>query len=205
MIVSLAILLSISGVHSMLNSSRSSEILKSYRGKQFHLAPIVKGQGVAVELGILIQSMVPMKTLNSHIYMETDIVLSWFDPRLKFRNYSEDDRITLGRESDIFFWRPDIYIKSEKGIIYKQFPEKLSGVWIFPHGRVIYFSRQQAAVFCPMKLDLFPFDKQSCYVKFESYSYNTKQLQLILREMLIILFVLGNFALSHNSLWKSMK
>ena len=73
--------------------------------------------------------------------MEADIVLSWIDPRLKFKNYSADDRITIRRESEIFFWRPDIYIKSEKGIIYEQFPEKLSGTWIFPDGRVIYFSR----------------------------------------------------------------
>ena len=73
--------------------------------------------------------------------MELDILLSWLDPRLKFKNHSVDDQITIQKEEDMFFWRPDVYIISEKGIKYEQYPDKLSGAWIFPSGKVFYFSR----------------------------------------------------------------
>lgn len=73
--------------------------------------------------------------------MESDILLRWLDPRLKFKSKAADEHITLNSEKDIFFWRPDIMINNEQGIKDDQFPEQLSTAWIYPNGTVLYSSR----------------------------------------------------------------
>eukprot|EP00794_Sanderia_malayensis_P007279 gene7279-8090_t len=172
-------LIAMSGVDCILNSSTVSKVIASYdKDYRIRMIPRKKGERVTVGLSFYIFNMVPLTFYNDHIYVEFTLMARWVDERLKFQNTSKHDVVTLQNKDIESIWRPDICIIMETGIKHSTFPGNQSAAWIFSDGSVQYNTRLSVTVYCPMSMRMFPFDRQSCPMLFESYSYNNDNIKL---------------------------
>eukprot|EP00795_Rhopilema_esculentum_P000778 gene778-10507_t len=104
--------------------------------------------------------------------------MKWLDRRLMFSNTTDDDVIALQGDATKFFWRPDIFFDGEKGVKQDTFPGQQTSAWIYPDGHIIYTTRVSITVYCPMDFKMFPFDKQICSLRIESWSFNMDSVTL---------------------------
>ena len=68
-------------------------------------------------------------------------MIEWEDKRLTYKSNSSSDVITLQNEDTDSIWKPDIWINGEEAIKQETFPEVQSAAWIFPDGKVLYFTK----------------------------------------------------------------
>ena len=64
--------------------------------------------------------------------------------------------------------------------ITKNFLGKSEGVQIQPSGHVSYWLPVHLMTFCPMRMDNFPFDRQTCHITMASWIYSDEQLRIVI-------------------------
>ncbi|KAK2159282.1 hypothetical protein LSH36_155g04086 [Paralvinella palmiformis] len=109
---------------------------------------------------------------------KTDIYFreSWKDPRLIYADGPPSITFTSRFADQI--WTPDLYFPNEKEAKFHgvTMPNRL--LKLFPNGTVMFSTRLTLVLSCPMELESFPMDTQTCAIKIESYAYETHELQL---------------------------
>ncbi|CAG2180916.1 unnamed protein product, partial [Oppiella nova] len=101
----------------------------------------------------------------------------WTDSRLQFNGTVKT--INLGPDFIKKIWIPDTLIANSRQITHHNSagsrPNTLLS--ITSDGLVFYSTRLIIVANCPMDLSYFPMDRQLCRLRFESFSYNSKQIQ----------------------------
>ncbi|GFU19857.1 gamma-aminobutyric acid receptor alpha-like [Nephila pilipes] len=99
----------------------------------------------------------------------------WTDRRLMFD--APIPSLSLNIKMLEGIWKPDTYFHNGKGSYLHTItlPNKL--LRIFQDGRVLYSMRLTIKATCPMLLQNFPMDKQSCPLVFGSYGYTVDHLR----------------------------
>ena len=106
----------------------------------------------------------------------------WIDPRLSYANSSwkHVEDITLHYDLVDKVWTPDAFFRNLKDAKAHMITVPNRLIRIFPEGRVLYSQRLTLRLECPMKLQKFPIDNQTCTINigscrlFESiYLYNS--------------------------------
>ncbi|KAK3099763.1 hypothetical protein FSP39_009232 [Pinctada imbricata] len=105
--------------------------------------------------------------------------LSWVD--IRFNNWlSKDENETVEFDSTRLhkLWVPDLFFPNEKkASVHNVFmPNKM--LRVYTGGKVSYTSRLSLTLSCPMYLHDYPFDKQTCSLEIESFSYNMDNIVL---------------------------
>lgn len=94
----------------------------------------------------------------------------WYDPRLMYSNSSwkHVEDITLHYDLVNKVWTPDAFFRNSKDAKGHSItvPNKL--IRIFPEGRVLFSQRLTLRLECPMKLQKFPLDNQTCTINIGS-------------------------------------
>ena len=93
----------------------------------------------------------------------------WYDPRLVFVNSSiTKEDISLHYDLVDKVWIPDAFFRNLKDAKAHMItvPNKL--MRIFPDGKVLYSQRLTLKLDCPMKLQKFPIDNQTCTINIGS-------------------------------------
>lgn len=94
----------------------------------------------------------------------------WHDPRLMYSNSSwkHVEDITLHYDLVNKVWTPDAFFRNSKDAKGHSItvPNKL--IRIFPEGRVLFSQRLTLRLECPMKLQKFPLDNQTCTINIGS-------------------------------------
>jgi len=113
-----------------------------------------------------------------------------FSLTMYFRQFWTDERLAHNASGPLILpgdlqssvWIPDLYIEREKDAKIHQiiFQNKL--MWIYSDGSITLSTRLSVRVSCPLDLRYFPMDKQSCELKFASYSYSAENLVLKLSD-----------------------
>ncbi len=67
----------------------------------------------------------------------------------------------------------------ETDAITKNFLGQSEGVQIQPSGHVSYWLPVHLMTFCPMRMDAFPFDRQTCHITMASWIYSDEQLRIV--------------------------
>lgn len=100
--------------------------------------------------------------------------LSWYDHRFSQyhieslnEGYVEIDAKNLEK-----LWVPDIYFPNEKNAYYHNVLMANKMLRIYRGGDVTYTTRLSLTLSCPMNFRNYPFDKQTCKIILESFSYN---------------------------------
>ncbi|CAL1280786.1 unnamed protein product [Larinioides sclopetarius] len=135
----------------------------------------------------------------------------WTDRRLMFD--APIPSLSLNIKMLEGIWKPDTYFHNGKGSYLHTItlPNKL--LRIFQDGQVLYSMRLTIKATCPMLLQNFPMDKQSCPLVFGSYGYTVDHLRyqwesgdavslnegLVLSQYDLIDFPMKNATISANS------
>ncbi|KAF5300720.1 hypothetical protein FQR65_LT09116 [Abscondita terminalis] len=99
---------------------------------------------------------------------------SWKDERLKYAKDARFDYVTLNDDGAI--WTPDsFFVGMRKGHGFDTVRPNVF-IRISPDGRVLFSKKLAVTVGCPMDLTRFPFDRQHCALRIESYGYTTASL-----------------------------
>ncbi|XP_054721536.1 gamma-aminobutyric acid receptor alpha-like isoform X2 [Uloborus diversus] len=148
------------------------ELLMNYDNRQ---RPDHGGSPTVVTTNFLIRSMGPISELDMEYSMDCYFRQKWTDRRLMFggpiKNLSLSIKMLEG------LWKPDTYFHNGKGSYLHTItlPNKL--LRIFQNGEVLYSMRLTIKATCPMLLQNFPMDKQSCPLVFGSYGYTVDHLR----------------------------
>lgn len=105
----------------------------------------------------------------------------WNDPRLKFN--TSIGAITYTKPPADFIWIPDGAVTNAKKI--ERFVTSVRTV-LSPNGDVYVSQRMKAICSCPMDLKEFPMDTQKCPFYMESFSYKSKDMELVWHKTPII-------------------
>ena len=94
----------------------------------------------------------------------------WYDNRLEFDDMGGRIKyLTMTDSSKV--WMPDSFFRNEKQGKFHNIIQPNLYVRIFPNGNVLYSIRVSLTLGCPMHLELFPLDSQTCHITVASYGW----------------------------------
>ncbi|KAF7993296.1 hypothetical protein HCN44_006356 [Aphidius gifuensis] len=162
-------------------------LLMNYENSQ--LPTHGKGIPTVVKTNILIRSMGPISELDMDYSMDCYFRQYWRDSRLSFVGPIKSLSLSIKMLERI--WRPDTYFYNGKHSYVHTItvPNKL--LRLGRDGDILYSMRLTIKAKCPMKLQNFPMDRQSCPLIFGSYAYTTRQLVYEWKEDTSVKFVPG--------------
>ncbi|XP_078326165.1 glycine receptor subunit alpha-1-like isoform X1 [Crassostrea virginica] len=160
------------------------EILRTYDGR---VSPSDALENGAVEVSVQLYILsLDSSDESTDFTMNFFLRQRWRDERLA-HNESGLPVLELHHLAINEVWLPDIYFVNEKTahFHYVSVPNKMFNV--FPDGRVSYSVRVTGTFTCEMDLRKFPLDKQTCFVKIESYGHSTRSLKIRWKSPAVIL------------------
>ncbi|CAN8013766.1 unnamed protein product [Ixodes persulcatus] len=105
----------------------------------------------------------------------------WVDKRLTFDD--QGGQIRFLNVYDVSrLWIPDIFFVHEREGHFHEVIRPNLLVRIYPDGSVLYSVRVSLKLSCPMNFRKYPFDKQQCEIRMESYGHNTESLAYLWKE-----------------------
>ncbi|ELT96399.1 hypothetical protein CAPTEDRAFT_94740, partial [Capitella teleta] len=134
------------------------------------------GEAVTVTCNLDVTSLSSVDEVNMQFDVGFFLRQSWVDKRAK---HSADGPLIFREENVNSIWKPDTFLSNEKAgpSTLHLFPNDMMKV--YPNGTIAYSMRVLQTLSCPMELTAFPFDRQKCDMKLESYSYEAHDLLLI--------------------------
>ncbi|XP_043268396.1 glycine receptor subunit alphaZ1 isoform X2 [Venturia canescens] len=143
--------------------------------------PSTKGNPVVIDFNIFVVDINSINVEDMDFRVDMFVRQSWTESRLNMPNdiFEEgDDYVTLPPEFFENVWQPDPYFLNSKVSEIAALTHKFSSVMLYRNKTVRYSARMHAIVACQMEFQLYPMDIQVCPIYIESFSYNSKKLQL---------------------------
>ncbi len=165
------------------NSLREEDMLhqKLLLSYKKHLRPVLdSGQAVHVNVSLVLENVVDINEKHQSLTTLLWMLAEWYDPYLSW-NDTEFPSVTYFVVGIDQIWSPDLMIYNVLGNTIKvagEFLGKPESVSVLSSGKVHHWSPVLLNLFCPMKMDLFPFDLQSCPVILSPWIYDNSQLKL---------------------------
>ena len=105
--------------------------------------------------------------------------MEWYDPRLMYANSSwkHVEDITLHYDLVNKVWTPDAFFRNAKDAKSHMITVPNRLVRIHPDGRVLFSQRLTLRLECPMKLQKFPLDNQTCIINIGSCKFSFERSQ----------------------------
>ncbi|CAB3405778.1 unnamed protein product [Caenorhabditis bovis] len=132
-----------------------------------------------VRVDMWVQEVTAVSELTQDFEIDLYINEFWEDPALVFedmnpckRNISFDDKV-LQR-----LWIPNTCFINSKNAAIHESPFKNVFLMVFSNGTLWTNYRMKLTGPCDMRLKRFPFDKQKCFLTFESFNYNTGEVRM---------------------------
>ncbi|OXA57059.1 Glutamate-gated chloride channel [Folsomia candida] len=135
-----------------------------------------------VYVNLLIRSVSKIDDFAMEYSVQLLLREEWYDDRLKFESFRSSQASTSDFPPYLTIvdtkrvWMPDIFFINEKegrlhGII-----KPNEYVRIYPDGNVLFSVRISLVLACPMDLQFFPMDEQTCRIAMASYGLTTEDI-----------------------------
>jgi hypothetical protein len=131
-------------------------------------------ESIPVEIGLAVQNIESFDQMQESIVLNIWVRETWYDPRLEWDS-SLSNLTFLSVDIDEV-WTPDIELLNAAAL-----PEVYTlkgGLSLYSSGLVFYSNPAVFKTACSLKLELFPFDTQVCSMKFASWVYSNRYLNL---------------------------
>jgi len=139
-----------------------------------------------VYVNIFVRSFSKIDDVKMEYSFQITMRQQWNDKRLKYKDRLHGgmaDRIqylTLTDASKV--WMPDTFFRNEKiGAFHNILTPNLY-IRVYPDGDVLYSIRISITCACPMQLELFPLDEQTCNLDIASYGWTKDDLVYVWRD-----------------------
>merc|ERR1719513_116721 len=146
--------------------------------------PAKEGEPVLIEASINLRNILDVAEKEQIVSLETTLRLYWKDERIKPAANTLDSEdsvgqyITLNPSQAEKFWMPDVFIDQAKALRIPTYYTKPASLRVYNDSTIRYSSRINYDVACNMDFHRFPVDEQYCEVKFESFGFTNKQINL---------------------------
>lgn len=131
-------------------------------------------ESIPVEIGLAVQNIESFDQMQESIVLNIWVRETWYDPRLEWE--SSLSNLTFISVDIEEVWTPDIELLNAAAL-----PEVYTlkgGLSLYSSGLVFYSNPAVFKTACSLKLELFPFDTQVCSMKFASWVYSNRYLNL---------------------------
>uniref|UniRef100_A0A7E4V0D7 Ligand-gated ion channel 50 n=1 Tax=Panagrellus redivivus TaxID=6233 RepID=A0A7E4V0D7_PANRE len=160
------------------NCNNDSYILETILAKyNRHKIPGVGA--VQVEVDVWVQEITTISDITSDFQLDIYISEMWMDPALDY-SWMEPCKYNLSLNSDLLkkLWTPNsCFINSKTASIHES-PFMNIFLMIYSNGSVWTNYRLKLQGPCEMDLTRFPFDNVTCKLTFESFNYNTDEVEM---------------------------
>ncbi|EFO17222.2 hypothetical protein LOAG_11278 [Loa loa] len=137
---------------------------------------------VQVDIEIHVQDVSALNEITADFNVDILYTQLWNDQSLSFTNYNPCKRnITMDSKFLSHIWTPNTCIINAKRTVIHASPTDNIMVILYENGTIWVNYRMSVKAPCDLDLRIFPFDIQSCALRFESYSHNNDE--VILRWM----------------------
>ena len=162
---------------SNVNSINDEQILRNHIFKDYdkNIRPVeYYNNTIPIEIGIAIQNLESFNQIQENIDINLWLRKSWNDNNLKW-NSSISNISFLSVDLDEV-WVPDIELlnAASKPEIYTL----KGGLNLYNSGLIMWSNPAIYSYSCSLELHFFPFDEQTCTMKFSSWIYDNSQLYL---------------------------
>ncbi|CAI4227846.1 unnamed protein product [Auanema sp. JU1783] len=161
-----------------LNCANDTDIINSLLKDSYnkHYLPSHPTQ---VRVDMWVQEVTAVSELTQDFEIDLYINEFWEDPALVFdymnpckSNISFDDKVLQK------LWIPNTCFINSKNAAIHESPFRNVFLMVFANGTLWTNYRMKLTGPCDMNLKRFPFDKQRCFLTFESYNYNTGEVRM---------------------------
>uniref|UniRef100_A0A8R1TV31 Uncharacterized protein n=1 Tax=Onchocerca volvulus TaxID=6282 RepID=A0A8R1TV31_ONCVO len=141
---------------------------------------ITGGHGpVVVAVNMLIRSISKIDDVNMEYSVQLTFRESWVDGRLAF-GYPRDNTpdfviLTAGQQ----IWMPDSFFQNEKQAQRHMIDKPNVLIRVHKDGTILYSVRISLVLSCPMHLQYYPMDIQTCLIDLASYAYTTDDIEYV--------------------------
>ncbi|KAI6200572.1 hypothetical protein M3Y96_00748200 [Aphelenchoides besseyi] len=151
---------------------------------------------VNVIVEITIQDISDISAVSGTFITDFWISAIWQDTRLSFSHIDPCRRnLSLDHDVEPKLWSPNVVVVNSKQTTVHSSPKANILLMIFPNGTTWLNYRIRSEAPCLMDLRRFPMDSIRCDLIFESYSYNTAEVQLDWLSWQPVTFVKDDFNL----------
>ncbi|XP_022664708.1 gamma-aminobutyric acid receptor alpha-like isoform X1 [Varroa destructor] len=147
------------------------QLLRNYENDQ---RPYQGVRPTRIETSMLIRSMGPVSELDMEYSMDCYFRQAWNDNRLRFSGPISP--ISLHIKTLERIWKPDTYFHNGRGSYLHTITQPNKLLRLSMDGAVLYSMRLTIKAKCPMELQSFPMDRQSCPLIFGSYAYTKEEM-----------------------------
>lgn len=148
------------------------------------LPPTEDGGPVVIQASINLRNILDVAEKEQIISLETTLRLYWKDTRVAAKAEYLDSQdstgpyFTLNPSHASRFWMPDVFIDQAKALRSPTYYTKPASLRVYNDSTIRYSSRINYDVACNMDFHKFPVDEQYCEVKFESFGFSNRQIQM---------------------------
>ncbi|CAK5081430.1 unnamed protein product [Meloidogyne enterolobii] len=138
---------------------------------------------VVVNINMLIRSISKIDDVNMEYSTQLTFREEWVDGRLAYGlpNDQKPDHIILTAGQQI--WMPDTFFQNEKQARKHEIDKPNVLIRIHKDGRILYSVRISLVLSCPMFLQYYPMDVQTCLIDMASYAYTDTDIEYRWKEV----------------------
>uniref|UniRef100_A0A1I7SA22 Ig-like domain-containing protein n=1 Tax=Bursaphelenchus xylophilus TaxID=6326 RepID=A0A1I7SA22_BURXY len=132
---------------------------------------------VVVNVNMLIRSISKIDDVNMEYSVQLTFRESWVDGRLAYGlpNDGKPDFLILSAGQQI--WMPDSFFQNEKQAQKHMIDKPNVLIRVHKDGNILYSVRISMVLSCPMHLQYYPMDVQTCHIDLASYAYTTDDIE----------------------------
>ncbi|CAL4066506.1 unnamed protein product [Meganyctiphanes norvegica] len=134
-----------------------------------------------VTINMMFRSIQTIDDVKMEYSVQLTFREEWTDERLVFDNLGGKIKYLTLTETDKV-WMPDLFFKNEKVGHFHDIILPNVYLRISPNGGVLYSIRISLTLSCPMNLQLYPLDRQTCTLLLASYGWTTADLVFLWRD-----------------------
>ncbi|KAF7640293.1 hypothetical protein Mgra_00000121 [Meloidogyne graminicola] len=131
------------------------------------------GGPVNVTVNIYLRSISKIDDVNMECFAQFTFREEWWDPRLAYSRFADDETevplfvvLATSEQADLTqqIWMPDTFFQNEKEARRHLIDKPNVLIRIHPNGQILYSVRLSLVLSCPMSLEYYPLDRQTCLI-----------------------------------------
>ncbi|VDP15337.1 unnamed protein product [Onchocerca flexuosa] len=144
------------------------------------------GGPVLVSVNIYLRSISKIDDVNMEYSAQFTFREEWHDARLAYERLADENTqvppfvvLAASEQADLTqqIWMPDTFFQNEKEARRHLIDKPNVLIRIHPDGQILYSVRLSLVLSCPMSLEYYPLDRQTCLIDLASYAYTTDDIK----------------------------
>ncbi|OUC45919.1 Cation transporter family protein [Trichinella nativa] len=151
--------------------------------KQCEVLLLDTGGPVIVNVNIMMRSISKVDDVNMEYSVQFTFREQWVDSRLAYKNMVSSGVampkfvVLTPNDQSQQVWMPDTFFQNEKEARRHMIDKPNVMIRIYPDGEMLYSVRLSLVLSCPMSLEYYPLDRQTCLIDLASYGYTTEDIK----------------------------